>query len=82
VVEKVLKIDRPLAGRFLGLTAPSGLRVVVAAGAAVYSHLTAAAKTFTTGLAPVGNAPLLPPAAASPPEGEILAALCFVLLMR
>jgi len=42
-------------------------------------------KTFTTGLRPVenrqtalagvGNAPLLPPAAASPPEGEILAAL-------
>ena len=42
-------------------------------------------KTFTTVLAgegkqanrasPAGNAPLLPPSAASPPEGEILAAL-------
>ena len=31
---------------------------------------------------PVGNAPLLPPAAASPPEGEILAALCLVILMK
>ena len=29
-----------------------------------------------------GNAPLLPPAAASPPEGEILATLCFEMLMR
>ena len=28
-----------------------------------------------------GNAPLLPPSAASPPEGEILAALCFEVLM-
>ena len=28
-----------------------------------------------------GNAPLLPPAAASPPEGEILAALCFEVLI-
>ena len=28
-----------------------------------------------------GNAPLLPPAAASPPEGEILAALCIDVLM-
>ena len=27
-----------------------------------------------------GNAPLLPPAAASPPEGEILAPLCYELL--
>ena len=31
---------------------------------------------------PVGNAPLLPPMAASPPMGEILAALCLVLLLR
>ena len=47
-------------------------------------------KTFKTALAGVenhttaplaqGNAPLLPPAAASPPEGEILAALCLELL--
>ena len=29
-----------------------------------------------------GNAPLLPPAAASSPEGQILAALCFEMLMR
>ena len=29
-----------------------------------------------------GNAPLLPPSAASPPEGEILAALSFVQLMK
>ena len=35
-----------------------------------------------TGPAARGNAPLLPPAAASPPEGEILAALCFAMLMR
>ena len=28
-----------------------------------------------------GNAPLLPPVAASPPEGEILAALCIEMLM-
>ena len=28
-----------------------------------------------------GNAPLLPPAAASPPKGEILAALYFVILV-
>ena len=41
-----------------------------------------AAKTFTTGLAPAGNAPLLSPAATSSPEGEILAALYFELLMR
>ena len=41
-----------------------------------------AAKTYTTGLAPAGNAPLLSPAATSPPEGEILAALYFELLMR
>ncbi|WP_303051976.1 hypothetical protein [uncultured Dialister sp.] len=33
-------------------------------------------KTFTTAPLARGNAPLLPPAAASPPEGEILAALC------
>ena len=32
--EKVLKIDRPLAGGFLGLTAAKPLRVVVAA----YGH--------------------------------------------
>ena len=38
--------------------------------------------TYTTGLAPAGNAPLLSPAATSPPEGEILAALYFELLMR
>ena len=37
----VLKIDRPLAGGFLGLTALSGLRVVETAVAAVYSRLTA-----------------------------------------
>ena len=36
----VLKIDRPLAGGFLGLTALSGLRVVETAVAAVYSRLT------------------------------------------
>ena len=36
-----LKIDRPLAGGFLGLTALSGLRVVETAVAAVYSRLTA-----------------------------------------
>jgi len=41
-----------------------------------------AAKTFTTGLAPAGNAPLLSPAATSPPEGEILATLYFELLVR
>ena len=37
----VLKIDRPLSGGFLGLTALSGLRVVETAVAAVYSRLTA-----------------------------------------
>ena len=37
----VLKIDQPLAGGFLGLTALSGLRVVETAVAAVYSRLTA-----------------------------------------
>ena len=37
----VLKIDRPLAGGFLGLAALSGLRVVETAVAAVYSRLTA-----------------------------------------
>ena len=36
-----LKIDRPLAGGFLGLTALSGLRVVETAVAAVYSRLMA-----------------------------------------
>ena len=30
----------------------------------------------------MGNAPLLSPAATSPPEGEILAALCFEMLMN
>jgi len=29
-----------------------------------------------------GNTPLLPPSAASSPEGQILAALCFEMLMR
>ena len=48
-------------------------------------------ENHTTGLCPEenkqtaltgdGNAPLLPPAAASPPEGEILAALCIDVLM-
>ena len=33
-------------------------------------------KNKQTALTGVGNAPLLLPAAASPPEGEILAALC------
>ena len=37
----VLKIDRPLAGGFFGLTALSGLKVVETAVAAVYSRLTA-----------------------------------------
>ena len=39
-------------------------------------------KTIQPGLWPVGNAPLLSPAATSPPEGEILAALYIVMLMR
>ena len=34
-----------------------------------------------TALTGDGNAPLLPPAAASPPKGEILAALNFMILM-
>ena len=47
-------------------------------------------ENHTTGLRPWktnqppcgrGNAPLLPPAAASPPEGQILVALCFEVLM-
>ena len=36
----------------------------------------------TTAPAARGNTPLLPPVAASPPEGEILAALRFEMLMR
>ena len=36
----------------------------------------------TTALAGEGNAPLSPPAAVLPPEGEVLAALCLEMLMR
>ena len=38
-------------------------------------------KTIQPGLRPVGNAPLSPPAAVLPPEGEVLAALCLEMLM-
>jgi len=38
-------------------------------------------KNHTTGSSARGNAPLLPPSAASPPEGEILAALYPVVLV-
>ncbi len=41
-----------------------------------------AAKTIQPRLRRAGNAPLLSPAATSPPEGEILAALHFEMLMR
>ena len=41
-----------------------------------------AAKAIQPRLRRVGNAPLLPPAAASPPKGEILAVLYFAMLMR
>ena len=37
-------------------------------------------KTVQPRLRREGNAPLLPPVAASPPEGEILAPLCYELL--
>ena len=40
----------------------------------------ARAKTVQPRLRREGNAPLLPPVAASPPEGEILAPLCYELL--
>ncbi len=72
----VLKIDRPLAGGFLGLTALSGLRVVETAVAAVYSRLTAE-KNKQPGFAR-GNAPLLP--TAPPPEGEVCSMLNFYLI--
>ena len=36
VTEKVLRIDRPMAGGFSGLTGLLGPRVVVAAGAAIF----------------------------------------------
>ena len=42
----------------------------------------AAGKTVKPRLRREGNAPLLSPAATSPPEGEILAALIFEFLMR
>ena len=45
-------------------------------------RLAAAGKTKQPRLRRAGNAPLLSPAATSPPEGEILAALHFEMLMR
>ena len=45
-------------------------------------RLTAAGKPLQPRLRRVGNAPLLSPAATSPPEGEILATLYFELLVR
>ena len=45
-------------------------------------RLAAAGKTIQPRLRRAGNAPLLSPAATSPPEGEILAALHFEMLMR
>ena len=45
-----------------------------------FAHGAAAAKKPYNRASPDGNAPLLPPSAASP-RGEILAALCIVVLM-
>lgn len=52
-------------------------------GAERFSHLmliAAAAKNHTTALAGAGNAPLLPPAAASSPEGQICSMFSFLML--
>ena len=46
-----------------------------------YYRLTFGGENRTTALAGDGNAPLFPPLEL-PPEGEVLAALCFVILVR
>ena len=103
---KVLKIDRPSVGRFGGLTALSGLRVMVSplCGDEYICRLRRQENLYNRA-SPAGNAPLLSPAATSlhgkasheifsrlpapyksrslaTPEGEILAALCFEMLMN
>jgi len=85
-----VRVQRVQKGRFLGLTGPMGRRVLKFDGAfgpegcgsgsaAVFlcRLRRQKPKTIQPGLGPVGNAPLLP--AASPPAGEICAALTLVL---
>ena len=79
---KVLKIDRPSVGGFGGLTAAAPLRVVVSTDGDEYICCLRRQENLYNRASPAGNAPLLSPAATSPPEGEILAALCFEMLMN
>ena len=66
----------------LGFRPQSGLVQRECCIATDVAVLPMAAKTIQPRLRRVGNAPLLPPAAASPPKGEILAVLYFAMLMR
>ena len=47
--------------------------------AAFGSSAARGSENHKTGLAPVGNAPLLPPSAVLPPEGEVCSPLTLVL---
>ena len=71
-VLRVLKFDSGFAAEGCGIA----LRAM-----SFICRLTAAGKPYNRA-SPAGNAPLLSPAATSPPEGEILAALCFEMLMN
>ena len=64
------------------LTAAAPLRVVVSTDGDEYICCLRRQENLYNRASPAGNAPLLSPAATSPPEGEILAALCFEMLMN
>ena len=85
-MRKVLKIDGPSGRGFLSLMGhrPKGCGGALRAQFIPFLQRPDrfARKTVQPRLRRDGNAPLLSPAATSPPEGEILAALIFEFLMR